>query len=186
MCRMAFETGWVRFHKPTEVRVARVRSAVHLRAGDTVAADDIDRWLRAYGVEATVFGDAFDACVFLLEHAEHVPDLILVGTDWLPADERQILDYLADTWPGAGFLLYGNGGMPISMPANSAAFVCRGQAALRAMLDESPDALWGKLHTDAEAGFVAAAGASTPIGKHVAGAPRAMLTKDELSALLDG
>ena len=87
-----------------------VRSALHLRTGETTAAEAISSWLRQYRVGGTDFSDAFEACVYLLEQSEQAPDLAFVGTDWLTPDEFPIIRYIHETWPGAGVIVYGDGG----------------------------------------------------------------------------
>ena len=122
-----------------------VRSALHLRTGETTAAEAISSWLRHYRVGGTDFSDAFEACVYLLEQSEQTPDLAFVGTDWLTPDEFPIIRYIHETWPGVGVIVYGDGGELPPQESGALLWRCRSVDALRQLLAESPSVLLQRL-----------------------------------------
>lgn len=91
---------------PTHVSNA-IRT-LHVRTGLPTLAGDVDGWLAAHGIDAVTLNDAFDACQHALTSYEQAPELVFIGIDGLERDERQIVRYLRDTWPGLAIVLYGS------------------------------------------------------------------------------
>jgi hypothetical protein len=181
----------------SNMELARVPSALHVRTGDPGAAELIDAWCRTHGVDAHVCGDAYDACVHLLKRADHVPDVVFIGVDWLAPDEHEIICYARETWPAVGLVLYG--GAPANPAATPPALVCASRGELSALLSEAPAALAARFEQltelptprrDSAAAPLDPAenglGPSRPGAKAAeADALRGVLTREELSALLD-
>lgn len=85
----------------------RVSRAIHIRTGSREAADAIDAWLNRHDVATLSLTNVYDACVYLLRKYDMIADLAFVGTDWLAAEDFAILDYLRQTWPRVGIVVYG-------------------------------------------------------------------------------
>jgi hypothetical protein len=110
---------------------------MHVHTGLPTLAGDIDAWLAAQGVDAVTLNDAFDACQHLLTSYEQAPELAFVGVDRLERDERQLVRFLRETWPGIAVVLYGgNAAAPWSADALVTAVDCR--ASLRDLLACTP------------------------------------------------
>ena len=118
--------------------MSQISSAIHVRTGEPSAAEAIEGWLRAHDVESVVFFDVYDACVYLLQHNERVPDLVFVGTDWLAPDELSIIRFIRETWPGAGIVAYSSSDEAPPVPAAPPTCVCRTPAALLQFMTEPP------------------------------------------------
>ena len=129
--------------------MSAVRTAIHLRTGESHAAEEISAWLRDHRVEVTGFSDAYDLCVHLLQHSAEIPDLALVGADWLSPGEFAIVRYLRETWPGVGIVVYSSGGETPPCEPGPLTRVCRSSHALRQLLSESPERTLSRLRQEA-------------------------------------
>jgi hypothetical protein len=118
--------------------VAGVRSAIHVRTGPSARVEALDAWLARHQVEVTPFDDVYAACVHLLKHYEHIPDLVFVGADWLSRDELSIVSYVRQTWSRSGIIVYSD--HPETPLFDFLPFVltCRGDAAIRELLAATP------------------------------------------------
>lgn len=134
-----------------------MRSAIHLRTGEPSAAEAVEAWLHDHQVDSTLFLDAYDACVYLLQHSDQVPDLAFVGIDWLAPDELSIIRLIRETWPGSGIVVYASTDeAPPFQPAPPAC-ICRTPAALLQLMTEPPAQVVRRLREQA-----ALAAAHTP------------------------
>ncbi|MEW6252779.1 MAG: hypothetical protein AB1716_19255, partial [Planctomycetota bacterium] len=118
--------------------MSEVRAAMHVRAGQRSACEALDAWLTRAGVDVLGFDDVYAACVHLLRGYERVPDLALVGVDWLDADELRIVTFIRQTWPHAGIVVYGAArDLPLFdfLPLT---LTCRGEAAVARLLSGAP------------------------------------------------
>ena len=77
----------------------------------------MDAWLTRHKVAVTAHDDAYAACVHLLTRYSQIPELALVGTDWLPADEFELAAFIRHTWPRTLIVLYGDAPGPVAYPA---------------------------------------------------------------------
>jgi hypothetical protein len=126
--------------------VVEVHSAIHVCTGQRHLAALVDTWLTQHSVPVTTFGDVFSACVYLLKNYERVPDLALVGADWLSEDELGIVSYVRQTWPRAGAVVYGAGGTSANFESVPYVRVCHSDGALRAVLATSPHDVLASLY----------------------------------------
>ncbi len=118
--------------------MSEVRSAIHIRTGQHPAVAAVDQWLSDNGVDVVAHGDVYAACAYLLEYYARVPDLALVGTDWLARDECGIVPYVRQTWPRACIVVYGtNGTVPLA-DLSPLTRTCDSRAALDALLATTP------------------------------------------------
>lgn len=200
-----------------------VRRAIHIRTGQRAAVDAIDAWLARHDVDVVRVDDVYGACAHLLRHYERIPDLALLGADWLSEEELSIVAYLRHTWPRVGVVVYGAARSTPMLDMMPMTHSCRVENDLARLVAESPDALVQRLraraaslappsgpatraapdHTaELRAPAVAPAAARVapreaverheiaPGARGAAGPapvvpPRATLTAEELSALLD-
>jgi len=185
--------------------VVSVRNALHVRTGQPAAAGALDAWLDRHGVERTAFDDVYSACVHLLTQYERVPDLVFVGADWLLEDEFGILRYLRETWPRVGIVVYGRTDISPALHVAPLVCACPTQAALDRLLAETPARLLERLCAESSQLWTApkrleserrpdAIETHAPPAQRVTCAapalsepdpPRALLTAEELAALLD-
>lgn len=184
--------------------------AFHLLAGQSQGAELVDAWLRRHRVRQVVLKDPYEACVYLIRHADQVPDFAFVDADSLTREELIIVQYLRETWPGVGIIIYSGhdqAELPDSGPLQRAS---RGTAGLRQLLGSSPERLLRRLRIfpDQDANGGAQRGNSRPTGSRTetppaqgppAGSPpqpappptktdnlpRGILSPEELSALLE-
>jgi len=180
------------------------KCALHLRTGDHGNAYAINAWLERHGIQVVNCRDALEACVVLLRQPALTPDWAFIGTQWLDGDDRPIVRYMRQTWPGVTIVLYG--GALVELAGDRRTVVCRTSADLRNMLAGSPDDLLARsvraprpVDNPGEAGEthqatpekqpldrpLPPAGSDTirPPGSDAA--PPSILTRDELAALLD-
>ncbi len=122
--------------------------AMHVRTGDPGSAGFVDGWLRAHDARIVDCADAYDACVRLIQQAEHVPDLVFIGADWLDADEQQILRYVRDTWPAVGVIVYGQPPQAFTDRIDRL-HLCASRGDLERLLDRAPPEVAEKLDADA-------------------------------------
>jgi len=207
--------------------VFEVRSAIHIRTGQRADVQAVDDWLAHHAVEVVGLGDVYEACVHLLKNYEQIPELALIGVDWLAAGDLNIVAYVRQTWSRTGIVVYGDGAEMPRLDLLPLSLACRGAVALRKLLTETPADLSRRLSADiAPVSIVAeprtpraphipaganvfpaprpaarespeladdrAAGASPDKASEESGLrladsapPRAILTSEELSALLD-
>ncbi len=200
--------------------MSSVRKAIHIRTGQRRAADALDDWLDSHNVALVPLNDVYEAAVLLLHKYDDIPDVALVGAEWLASDEFNIITYLRQTWPQVGIVVYGGtSGTPLfdMLPMTC---TCRSDAELQRIMADTPAALLARLrgaadgaapvptslsHRDATAPTIEtdkpAARDAAPPTDRVPGAPtgatphredvpvdappRAVLTPDELAALLE-
>lgn len=188
---------------PPRVNTLReVRRAIHVRTGQRAAVEAVDAWLAGHGVDVVGLPDVYAACVHILQHYADVPDLVLLGADWLAEDEFALLTYVRQTWPRAGVIVYGSpAGTPL-LDILPLMRTCRTEAALRALLAEPPAAVLDALFEQAAALAAPLPAPEAPAAPAPArpdvraeGArraepgpapPRALLSPAELAALLGG
>ena len=131
-----------------------VHNAIHIRTGQRAAGEALDAWLAQHDVDVVAVADAYDACIYLLRHYDRVPDLVLIGTDWLAPDEYNIVSYVRQTWPPVGLVLYGNTGGNAVVELLPMTRMCGTEADLRRLLDASPADVLRDLHEETGPVFV--------------------------------
>lgn len=192
-----------------------VRSAIHVRTGQRASVEAVDAWLAQHGVETVAFDDPYDACVHLLRQYEQIPDLALIGTDWLAEDEANIIAYVRQTWSRAVVVVYGATQETPRFDVLPLTRTCRGEAALRRILAEPPADLVRRMYAQvaplrlapSPPAVARAVAADAPAGRlpnkegpdktprtsperlglnlSATEPPRCILTAEELAALLD-
>ncbi len=100
--------------------------------------DCIERWLTNHDVDTTTFDDVYEACVYLLTRFEQVPQLAIVGADWLAPGEFSIIRYIRETWPRVGVLVYGGGSDAPGFDFAPMILTCRTPAALDTLVENGP------------------------------------------------
>lgn len=130
--------GFSRATLQRKISVLEVRSAIHVRTGECAVVEALDGWLARHHVETTALADAYEACVHLITQYEHIPDLALIGADWLADEEFNIVAYIRQTWPHTGIVVYGRarelplaGLLPMML-------TCQTEAALKELLAGTP------------------------------------------------
>ena len=176
---------------------AEIRTALHLRTGLCARVAAVDTWLAQHKVRVTTYDDVYIACVHLLQHGADMPDVVAVGADWLTPDEFHIVPYIRQTWPHTVILVYGG---ECEQPGFDALPLTRTYAredGLRTMLAEPPGEHVRRLRAHLPlfrapplprapvAPPAEAARSSLPGRDGEAPPPRAILTAEELAALLD-
>jgi hypothetical protein len=193
--------------------VVDVHSAIHIRTGQKSVVKRVDDWLAAHDVGCVTFDDVYGACVYLLRHYDRIPDLVLVGADWLARDEYNIVSYVRQTWPRVGVVVYGSAGSTPLFDLLPLMIACDSAAALEQLLAESPGAVVRRMLASVSPGELAAASGAPPAPQQPLGVgplppprgaveesaapasselrvaptepPRSILSAEELSALLD-
>ena len=171
--------------------MVEVRSAIHIRTGQRAAAESLDAWLAQHQVESVPFGDVYEACVHLLQNYAHVPDLVLVGADWLSDDELNIVRYVRQTWSGAAIVVYGSAPDTPRVDILPLVLTCHGERGLRTLLSGTPAELVRRLAESvapleplpAVPPSRPVAAAPRPIQPPNAAGPRASLISDEFSTV---
>lgn len=120
--------------------MTQVTRAFHLRGGQRTTVDLVDGWLNQHALEVWGCADSFQACTQLLTAAGDPVQLAFLGVDWLGPDELAIVDYVRETWPRAGMVIYGSAPFG-SLQAPDLAVYCGSRAALQAALDHTVDGL---------------------------------------------
>lgn len=115
-----------------------VRKAIHIRTGQRARADMVDEWLTDHDVEIVALADVYEACVYLLKHYDQVPDLALVGADWLSASEFAIVRYIRETWPPVGVVVYGGSPDAPAYDFSPLVLTCRSDQALEGLWRRTP------------------------------------------------
>ncbi len=197
-----------------------VRQALHIRTGQRATVEALDAWLADHAVAVVPVADVYAACVHLLQRYDQVPELVLLGADWLSASELGILRYVRETWPRAAIIVYGAARDWSACELAPLTMVCQGAPELQRLIAQTPAEVVRRIH--GEPVPLAASNASGPAavsavvapcpdrpvavagetglldysapaesgaleGAPAAGgaAPRALLTAEELAALLD-
>jgi hypothetical protein len=101
----------------------------------------IAHWLEQHHLETVSCRDPFEACVYALTRPDACPDLILLGGDWLAAEEHVIIDYLRETWPSAAIVLYGLGFSPTEFRNRPGLRCFDSAAAVNRLTAEPPEAI---------------------------------------------
>jgi hypothetical protein len=193
--------------------VDRVSHAIHVRTGQRASAEMVDTWLTRSGVSAAGFDDVYAACVYLLRHYAAIPDLALVGADWLGDDELSIVAYIRQTWPRTAIVVYGGqretpryDHWPLTRtvrgadgvreltgrtPAEVVAQLCAEMPPLAAAMSLGGERAAGQERADSRRTLDVGAGPRPSeadrggAGRGPDDAPRRILTDEELAALLD-
>lgn len=115
--------------------------ALHIGVGNRGRAFLFDSWLNRHDVTVEHASDALAACVRLLQSPDQVPDLVLLGADWIGPEELLLARYVHDIWPATVVLTYGP--TRDGLPAAGDALTVPVDTAVRqsAVLSESPQAL---------------------------------------------
>jgi len=200
--------GFKRAAFPRYIPVPEVRSAIHIRTGQRAVVEALDAWLARHQVEIVPFDDVYDACVHLLRQFERIPDLALVGTDWLADDELSIVSCIRQTWPRTAIVVYGTSRDTPRLGLTPLIAACSGPTAIEKLLAQTPAELVRRMCDElAPLAVAPPAAATAEIEKTAAGteqregpsrageradrprldgeSSRAALTPQELSALLD-
>lgn len=106
--------------------------AIHLRTGHDADAQTVERWLAQHHWQCIPCADAFELCTRALRQPELIPDLVLLGLDWLPPDEQAVSGHIADTWPAAIIVAYSHDArVPAGLAARAGVSSCPLQQLLR-------------------------------------------------------
>ena len=176
--------------------VRQIGSAIHLRTGQRARVEAVDTWLARHEVPVAAFDDAYDACVHLLLHCADIPDLAVVGVDWLTPDEFQILAYIRQTWPHAVIVVYGGEGELPGFDLLPLTQAYARDGGIQTMLADTPEEIVRRLRgrrpsltalarpesVGDTGGSTAKQSASSPLPFR---SPRAILTAEETAALLE-
>jgi hypothetical protein len=101
----------------------------------------VDQWLDRQGFQTCEFTDPYMACAHLVRRIADIPDLVFVGADWLSPEELILVQYLRETWPSVGVVVYANGNVSGVCEPAPLRLVCCSSAALRGCLENSPEQL---------------------------------------------
>ncbi len=157
--------------------VDHVGVVMHLRTSQDADAQAVERWLSQHDLHSNVCRDAFELCARALRQPEIMPDLVLVGLDWLSPDDLAVCDHVSDTWPAAVVVGYTHGErVPdhLSPPPHVRCFP------LPQLLRLKPaDLLRRSVRDSASESVARRADAPHPPTRPIA------LTREELAALLD-
>jgi hypothetical protein len=178
--------------------VFTVRNAIHVQTGQRVLVEQFDRWLERHDVSSAVFEDAYAACVHLLQNYNAIPDLALVGADWLSADELSIIAYIRQTWPRTAIVVYVGQREAPRVELLPLTRVVAGEAAVREWTARTPSERVAEINAElpavlpvrmARSAEQAGVEALLEPSKAAASeadevAPRELLTAEELAALL--
>jgi hypothetical protein len=145
---------------------------LHICSGEQTAVEAVNAWLARHAVDVVGFRNVYDACVYLLKHYETVPDLALVGTDWLAHDELSIVQYIRETWPRVGVLVYGENDSPV-VDLSHLTMTCRSPADLERILEHPPGDVLQRLAFEAHAPAGPAPRRSRPAALRPSRAPTA-------------
>ena len=179
---------------------SEIRSAIHIRTGQRAHVEAVDAWLLEHQVPVTAFADAYGACVHLLLRYSEVPELAVVGLDWLTSDEMNIVAYIRQTWPQTAIVIYGGDGPQPAFDVLPLTQTYTQAGGLQALVSAPPLEIVRKLH--ARASVLGAppppevfpqvrSTRVTPLPRAISTAPaereppRSILTADELNALFD-
>lgn len=83
--------------------------AMHLRTSQDADAQSVERWLSQHQLHSHTCRDAFELCTRALRQPEQIPDLVLIGLDWLAPEDAAVCSHVADTWPAAVIIGYTHG-----------------------------------------------------------------------------
>lgn len=115
--------------------------ALHVPLGEADLVTQVDRWLAGYDVRVQVCSDAYELCGIMARQYENAPDFVLIGTDWLLADEFQVFQFTHSTWPEALIIAYGCASDQVPLDVGARFFSCPSPRALVRLLAESPTTL---------------------------------------------
>lgn len=79
----------------------------HIRTGDAGPARIIDNWIVAHALDCRSVDDPYRACSLLVTAPQSLPEIVFIGLDHLRIDERRLVAYVRETWPGATIVTYG-------------------------------------------------------------------------------
>lgn len=151
--------------------VVEVRSAIHIRTGQCAVVEMLDAWLARHKVDVTALADVYEACVHLVTSYEHIPDLALIGADWLAADEFSIVAYIRQTWPRTGVVVYGGTRETPLVDVLPMMLTCRTEAALQELLAGTPADVVRRLWKEAATPAVTTVGQAITAEGHAAAWP---------------
>jgi hypothetical protein len=117
--------------------------ALHVRTGAPALSARVANWFSDHNVQATSCDDAFDAVTHLIQHPDAIPDLVLIGLDWLTDDDFTLLAYIHDTWPAAAVITYVQESLHRSAEPQTPTVVCQSPEELSVLLSNPPAAVLG-------------------------------------------
>lgn len=119
--------------------------ALHLMSADPARAAQVAAWLALHGASRAAFRDAYDLSAYVLRNFADPPDLVLFGLDALQPAERSLPERIRGTWPGVAFVFYGSE-RDVGEPCGGALTLhVLGDAALQAMLADTPRAVIARI-----------------------------------------
>ncbi len=118
-------------------RVSDVRRAIHIRTFRRRESELVDAWLERHRLEVTLLEDVLEACTFLLTRFDAAPDLAFVGAEGFGDGDAELLGYLRETWPHLAIVVYSGAALiPLGHDVNLT--VCCAEPTLRELLASSP------------------------------------------------
>lgn len=117
--------------------------ALHVRTGVPALCARVTSWLGDHSVQHVACDDAFQAVAYLLRHPENMPDIVLVGLDWLADDDFSLFAFLHDTWPSAAVVTYVNESLRRTPAPHPSTIDCQSPTELASVLANSPAAILG-------------------------------------------
>lgn len=186
-----------------------VRRAIHIRTLRRRESELVDAWLERHRLDVTLLEDVLEACTFLLTRFDAAPDLAFVGAEGFGDGDAELLGYLRETWPHLAIVVYSGAALiPLGHDANLT--VCCAESTLRELLGSAPAELAARVRRIPLERLVSmddpganadncgrelddASRVSDPESARMRGglerldaaAPTALLTAEELAALLD-
>lgn len=151
--------------------MVEVRSAIHIRTGQCAIVEALDAWLARHRAEVIAFADVYEACVHLIKDCEQIPDLALIGADWLADDEFDIVAYIRQTWPRTAVVVYGGAREAPLVDLLPMMLTCRTEVALQQLLAGTPTDLVRRMWKDAAGPDAPPNPRAIPAAEEVAGWP---------------
>lgn len=109
-------------------------SAIHLRSGDAAIGSLIDEWLAGRGADVRHFDDVYAACASLAAARGAAPSFVMIGADWLRADELAIARYARMACPDAVIVVYGVPAAALPPDPGPRTILCRTRSEVEALL----------------------------------------------------
>ncbi|TWT44692.1 hypothetical protein RAS1_11070 [Phycisphaerae bacterium RAS1] len=169
--------------------------AVHVCYGDPSLQEVVQSWLAAHQIETLSFEDAYGLTAHLILHSSQLADLALIGSDWIPADEKAVAEYVLETWPGVVLVVYGQRCEQLGPPQDPRVVRFASREMLERVTAQSPADFVASVRargTPAAPASPAVAvpgetspAAAAPSATSADASGRPVLTPEELSALLD-
>lgn len=115
--------------------------ALHVRTGAPGLCARVTGWLAAHSVQADSCDDAFETVAYLIRRPEFMPDIVLVGLDWLNDSDLRLLNFLHETWPSAAVVTYAQELLRRDGTPRFVSIECRSPGGLADVLDNPPAAI---------------------------------------------